>query len=207
MVDIFINHTRSFNNLLSNDSCNNKNSKINKHLSTDNVNKQLEDYKNYLVDQKDLIKKIHQQQKKLKTFRHHSRAGSNSKSCYFQNGVSSMPPPQTRNQICSQSFRLPPKPDPSMNNLEWYPNQEFQTSYTFFDYNSNSYLSQLVLKHFYRYIFVQFCSLFLPLSRLTCLPNYSQSFFLLCCCLILLNSLFKFIIGQNFSRLKSKKRH
>ena len=130
MVDVYVNHNsrRSITNLSS--------LGCDKPLSTENVNKQLDEYKNYLVEQKGLIKKIHQQQKKLKSFRNSSRASNsmNSRSCYsFQMPNFSL----TRNQnlnanknngVCSQSFyvaksqleRKKLEHSNSMTNLEWY---------------------------------------------------------------------------------------
>lgn len=134
------------------------------------LNKDLEEYKKYIIEQKELINRIHQQQKKLKSIHHNQtrpapgRSSSHaSRSCYFPTSSgcsstnSSVPAPVSRCSY-SNSLRLTGSPpviksrtvkcanvsaniSTSLNNLEnWCPMAE--TSYTCFDNKSQSNLSQ-----------------------------------------------------------------
>ena len=136
---------------------------LNSRYTPENLSRDIDECKNYILDQKELIKKIHQQQKRLKSFRSnasHQQIGSHgsrgiqagSRSCYFNNtsAIMSVPPPLTRADCALQSScrpsqstvrafdKCPSNLSTSMSTFDLYPSlTELQTSYICFDSNSN----------------------------------------------------------------------
>jgi hypothetical protein len=190
---------------------------------TDAAAREIIDYRSYILDQKELIKKIHLQQKKLKNIHSKSSASASSchnsryasvapasRSCYFQSALNtSMPAPQTR-PVCSalrhrpshkSSFRQERHSNylsTSLNQLDSLPDTDLCTSFVYPETSFNLNRSTHNLSQF-----VVLFALFLTLSsRFMTLELYFKTTF------NIFNIYFIFICQDlSCSRLKSRKRH